>query len=282
MIPPDYGDSHYDGYGMSETDDDHHLATQDDLDHLFGRTSTGSPPPINRKQFEPGVYRNQHFPSWPGNTDLLRYDYVPPHGQGAHRSMSVVHTPASSDTYIPTDDERERWERDPGVFVPGGPARRDVASSYRRPPRNPQPWFDGEEPQPGAPKLFGHAHTPAQAKVESFFGSKESRAMTGPMLGIAQSDAVRRWGTPLQASSDLSHHSSRLANKLGALGAHQGGSSAGVTNNYDFDEADDLVGAPPEGERVPDAEVDAGRRLFRHTLRAGRPRPDKSEQQRLF
>jgi hypothetical protein len=123
--------------------------------------------------------------------------------------------------------------------------------------------------------LFTHDSQKFPAKVDFLRTAEGSRALTGPLLGIANREAMNR-GEALTPSEDLSRHSApmvaRMNKALGTQFADQ------KTNDLDFgskwagSSAEDSIGNPdPDATAISDDEVNKGRSNFRNLLKAGRP-----------
>jgi hypothetical protein len=122
--------------------------------------------------------------------------------------------------------------------------------------------------------LFTHASNRVPAKVDYMRTTEGSRALAGPLLGIAGREAMNR-GEALTPSEDLSRHSAPMVDKMNkSLGTQF---SSKQTNDLDFargmhDSPVVSLGQPdPEASVISDDEVRKGRANFRNTLKAMRP-----------
>lgn len=120
----------------------------------------------------------------------------------------------------------------------------------------------------GQLKLFGQSKTiPASSTVDYLEGTKEARAMTPTMLGIAQNRTLLERGRGLEASTDLSEHSVKLVSHLQEKGVI-GGEEPEVSNEMRF--RTPITHYPNPGDvKLSHQEVMAGRATGRAALRGG-------------
>ena len=127
--------------------------------------------------------------------------------------------------------------------------------------------LDIPDPKTGTPKLFGMHESPGRSEVFLASGTRQGRAHFGTMLGIAMNETQRDYGRNLTPSEDLSPHSSRVVRHAQQRGLVSPGESAEQTNEMDFEPA--TVGIPyiENYKEIPKAEVKAGKRTIRRTLK---------------
>ena len=137
---------------------------------------------------------------------------------------------------------------------------------------------DGRGPRfapDGQGVLFDHASSRGRAVVQSMFIDKRRgfRDLES-ILGVAQFDAYKRWGQAgkLDASTDLSPHSSKIVEHAKRSGALSEDTSTEVTNTHSHEDAQ---GLNPFGTRkkqmIPEAQMAKGKALAKRVLRPAKP-----------
>ena len=174
------------------------------------------------------------------------------------------------DEYSPQDSSTGSYSADAMNGVRGPQAGADYRmESYD------EEWANAQaEPGETIP-LFSHDSKKVPAKVDYLRTTKDSRALVGPLLGIANREAMNR-GEYLTPSEDLSRHSAPMVSRMNkALGTQFADKQ---TNDLDF--GMDFPGRPgvesigepdPNAAVISDDEVKKGSTNFRNLLKAGRP-----------
>jgi hypothetical protein len=189
-----------------------------------------------------------------GNLTVTRYKGQPEH---------IGKTPAE---YGDTDAYDEDWYRDYGTSTP---VTVQMTNRY------------GDvfhQPVGRQGRLFDYAPPVAgEHKVDTLVGTEGARAPNMVMLGIAE-NAARAEGTSLLPSEDLSKHSSRLVGHLKGTGAVSEHASTRVTNEIQFSPEYDLGPRPIEASRrLPEAQVEAGRKTVREVMKGSRARKPRGQ-----
>lgn len=194
---------------------------------------------------------------------------------------------------IYTEYDRTDIDRDES----GGPGYyRRTASMSVRPPTQPKAngyYTDVEQTgerwqTPEGQGMLFNQPASSPAKVDALFMDKSRGFRDLPsILGVAQFDAYQKWGPTLgklDASSDLSPHSSRIVEHAKRAGHLSEDTPTRVTNDYDQTSTEDLgTFATRKSQRVSWGEMDRGKAIAKRILRPAKPAaPEQSEQQRLF
>lgn len=155
---------------------------------------------------------------------------------------------------------------------------RDYGTSTAVTVRHQSEHGDWDKPVGRQGRLFDYMPPEAPShKVDTLIGTEGARAPNMVMLGIAE-NAARSEGTSLQPSEDLSKHSSRLVGHLKGTGAVPQGASTTVTNEIQF--APEYNVGPRSvspNSRVPEAQVQAGRKTVREVMKGSRARKQRGQ-----
>lgn len=154
--------------------------------------------------------------------------------------------------------------------------------------------FSGKDLNTDAPggqmKLFGHAHSPGESKIDYLRSTKNARIHAPALLALANQDLARTHpGRTMDASEDRSKFSENLVDRLGgSLGTQF--SERTSTNNIPWLEQGLDSWHTVRGDKFPDEELVSGgewkaaQQTIRNTLRPpvqGPKKPDH-EQGTLF